>query len=130
MSWQGRAFRWKARSKRWKTKAHDCKEEHKHNTKHISDSCSVLTGVFLQNKLETKSFLISNSKFTFQTQALIAGGEKRNQIRDSIKCAKRKPGKVDSSIQCYIKNYLSPYVPPLFCPHFCVPNKSHICVAT
>ena len=50
-----------------------------------------------------------NSKLTVRTRdwqevgAFYTSGEKRNQIRDAIKCGKRTAGKGDSAIQCYMQ---------------------------
>ena len=45
-----------------------------------------------------------NSQFELRKLArFMPGGEKRHQNRDSIKCGKRKAGKIDSAIQCYIE---------------------------
>ena len=53
-----------------------------------------------------------------------AGGEKRNENKDLIKCGKRMGGKLDGPIQCFIMQKFHPTTCPLiFCSQFGVSQK-------
>ena len=79
------------------------KEKHKLDSKLISDSAFRTHLSFCKNR---EIINLSDLKLKTQTSnsgswRCYAGGGKRNENRDSIKCGKRKGGKLDGPMQCY-----------------------------
>ena len=79
------------------------KEKHKLDSKLISDSAFRTHLSFCKNR---EIIILSDLKLKTQTSnsgswRCYAGGGKRNENRDSIKCGKRKGGKLDGPMQCY-----------------------------
>ena len=85
------------------TWARGYKEKHKLDSKLISDSAFHTHLSFCKNR---EIINLSDLKLKTQTSnsgswRCYAGGGKRNENRDSIKCGKRKGGKLDGPMQCY-----------------------------
>ena len=77
------------------------KEKHKLDSKLISDSAFRTHLSFCKNR---EIINLSNLKLKTSNSGswrCYAGGGKRNENRDSIKCGKRKGGKLDGPMQCY-----------------------------
>ena len=84
-------------------RARGYKEKHKLDSKLISDSAFRTHLSFCKNR---EIINLSDLKLKTQTSnsgswRCYAGGGKRNENRDSIKCGKRKGGKLDGPMQCY-----------------------------
>ena len=86
-----------------RTRARGYKEKHKLDSKLISDSAFRTHLSFCKNR---EIINLSDLKLKTQTSnsgswRCYVGGGKRNENRDSIKCGKRKGGKLDGPMQCY-----------------------------